>query len=228
MGRHYCLQHDATVLCLMTPEYREWWQLRELRADLCFYQPHAPVKAWQVAADGSRIDVNEGAVYFSLFPLIGRHGERQEALRIRTFHEYLVISLYNYEGPVFQTTPHELAKLGNGFVLEVRDAEAYESFAAFQAEMAQARILDQLYGGRRRVHYARPGLRLSTHYCPYTHTVMQASVNGVEREQPQFATTGGLERHLPFLDREPAPGFADWAWLETQHHRPRETYNPAE
>jgi hypothetical protein len=94
--------------------------------------------------------------------------------------------------------------------------------------MAEARVLDQLYGGRRRVHYARPGLRLSTHYCPYMHTVMQASVNGVEKPWEKLSFSNGIEKTLPFMDDTPAPGFEDWDWIETQMTRPVETYNPRE
>lgn len=39
-----------------------------------------------------------------------------------------------------------MPKLGNGFVFEVRDVEDYPSFAAFQEEMRQGRVMDQLYG----------------------------------------------------------------------------------
>ncbi len=224
-GRHACLQHENTILCLMTPEWREWWDVRSLHADLCFYQPEGKVRHWELSADGSRLDVNEGAVYLSIFPLIGRHLEREEAIRIREQHEWLVVSVYNYEGPSRAFDKRTMAKLGNGFVLEIRDAADYASFEAFQAEMARARLLDQLYGGRRRVHYARPDLRLSTHYCPYTHTVMQASVNGLERQTPHLWLSGGQHAGLPFLDDTPAPGFEDWDWIETQHQRPPEPYN---
>jgi len=147
-------------------------------------------------------------------------------VRIAEVNEYLVISLFSYEGPKREFTKHEIAKLGNGFVLEARDAEDYPGFRSFQKEMAAARILDQLYGGRRRVHYAREGLRLSTHYCPYAHTKMYASVNGIEQVAPQFAYSDGSHKGLPFLNAKPAPGFEDWDWIETQMNRPRETYNP--
>lgn len=113
-------------------------------------------------------------------------------------NEYLVISLFNYEGRKRAFTKHEIAKLGNGFVLEARDADADPCFRAFQKEMSAARCLGQLYGGRRRVHYAREGLWLSTRSCPYPH----------------------LTRY--------ATGFADWHWIQTHMNRERETYNPPE
>ena len=228
MGRHFCLQHENTVLCLSTPDYREHWDVRELRLDLVFLQEPGRVRQWKIADDGSRIDIDEGAVYFSIRPLIGRHLERQEAIRVREINEWLVISLYNYAGPSRAFGKREIAKQGNGFVLEVRDSEDCASFADFQAQMVGARVLDQLYGGRRRVHYARPGLRLSTHYCPYTHTVMQASINGLERPWEKLSFSNGIEKSLPFMDDKPAPGFEDWTWIETQMAREIESYNPQE
>jgi hypothetical protein len=226
MGRHFCLQHENTVLCLSTPDYREYWDVKELRLDLLFLQQAGQVRHWEIAPDGSRIDLNEGAVYFSIRPLIGRHLERSEAIRVREINEWLVISLYNYDGPARAFRKREIAKLGNGFVLEVRDAEDCASFAAFQAQMAEARVLDRLYGGRRRVHYVRPDLRLSTHYGPYTHTVMQASINGLERPWEKLSFSNGIEQTLPFMDDKPAVGFEDWDWIATQMGRPVETYNP--
>jgi hypothetical protein len=246
MGRHFCLQHEHTVLCLSTPDYREYWGVKEMRLDLLLLQEAGKVRRWEIAGDGSRIDIDEGAVYFSIRPLIGRwlldgaggtapSTERLEgrvpprpAPRVREINEWLVVSLYNYEGPSRRFGKREIAKLGNGFILEVRDAEEFADFASFQAQMAEARVLDQLYGGRRRVHYARPGLRLSTHYCPYMHTVMQASVNGVEKPWEKLSFSNGIEKTLPFMDDKPAPGFEDWGWIETQMTRPVETYNPRE
>ncbi len=228
MGRHFCLQHENTVLCLSTPDYREYWDVKEMRLDLLFLQQAGKVRHWEIAPDGSRIDINDGAVYFSIRPLIGRHLERQETIRVREINEWLVVSLYNYEGPSRSFRKREIAKQGNGFVLEVRDAGEFADFASFQAQMAEARVLDQLYGGRRRVHYVRPDLRLSTHYCPYTHTVMQASVNGIEKPWEKLSFSNGIEKTLPFMDDKPAVGFEDWEWIETQMKRKVETYNPVE
>ncbi len=226
MGRHACMQHGPTVLCLSTPEFREHWDVTELRLDLCLLQQHGKVKHWELAADGSSIDLNEGAVYLRIRPLIGRHLERNVPIRVREIKEWLVVSLYNYEGPSRAFGKREIAKLGNGFVLEVRDAADFPSFQAFQDRMNAARALDQLYGGRRRVHYATPDLRLSTHYCPYAHTTMHASVNGLEMDWPQLAFSNGLERELPFTNGKEAPGFEDWEWIRTQIERQGESYNP--
>lgn len=246
MGRHFCLQHANTVLCLSTPDYREYWDVRELRLDLLFLQQHGKVRRWELSADGSRMDIDEGAVYFSVRPLIGRRLESStgfqpvtpentgkmpvppSCIRVREINEWLAISLYNYEGPSRSFGKREIAKLGNGFVLEVRDSTEFADFAAFQAEMDRAKVLDQFYGGRRRVHYARPDLRLSTHYCPYTHTTMYASINGLERPWEKLSFSNGIETSMPFMDNTPAPGFEDWDWIETQMKRPVETYNPRE
>ncbi len=146
-------------------------------------------------------------------------------MRLRQTEQYLVVSLYNYEGPEISLTAHEMPKLGNGFVFEARDAEDYPSFAAFQEEMRQGRVMDQLYGGVRTVHYARPDLRLSLVVCPDENTVMQRSANGREQEFPQLAYSTGTPA-LSFLDAAPSVGFADWDWIEIQASRPVETYNP--
>ena len=150
---YHCLQHANTVLCLATPNYLKYWDVRSLRLDLFFDQEHGKVR--QVNPSDTLITVDEGATFLAIHPLIGRFQQRA-AVQVAAVGEFLVVSLYDYEGPSLQFTPHEIAKLGNGFVFEVRDAEDYTSFAEFEREMRQVRILDQLYGGRRRVHYARP------------------------------------------------------------------------
>jgi len=223
-GAHHCLQYGNTVLCLQVPHYDEYWDVRSMRTDIFFHQGQGKVR--RIEQDGELILVDEGSVFVAIHPLIGRHGKRKQAIKIHEQGEWLVVSLYNYEGPSLQFTQHEIAKLGNGFVFEVRDATDYGSFADFQAEMKQARIIDQLYSGRRRVHYARADLRLSTHYCPYTQTTMYDAVNGLTHEIPQFAYSDGRHRDLPFLDGKPAPGFEDWDWIQTQIERQAETYNP--
>ena len=238
-GTHHCLQHKNTVMCLDVPHYLEHWDIRSLRTELFFHQKFGKVKTLYVAGQRvtafpftapatAPITIDDGAVFMAVHPLIGRHLERTAAMVIDEINEFLVISLYNYAGPSRNFTPHDLPKLGNGFVFEIRDAAEVADFAAFQAEMASVRILDQLYGGRRRVHYARPGLRLSSHFCPYTKTVMYDSVNGLTAEQPQFRYSTGAHKRLPFLDGTPAVGFEDWDWIETQMGRPIETYNPRE
>jgi hypothetical protein len=141
---------------------------------------------------------------------------------------FLVISLYNYAGAECVLSPRDMAKLGNGFAFDVRDAADYPSFAAFQAEMRTVRTLDQLYSGVRRVHYARPELRLSLVLCPYTNTVMQRSINGRTADTPHLALGDGGKQGLPFLTDATNVGFADWDWLTTQVGRDAETYNPSE
>lgn len=223
-GSYHCLQHRNTVLCLQRPEYFEHWDIRSLRTDIFFWQAAGPVVP--VIHHDRLITIEDGPVYIAIHPLIGWAGLRAQPVIVREIGGWCVISLYNYEGPSRQVTPHEIARIGNGFVFEVRDAAEYPSFGAFLAEMEKVRILDQHYAGRRRVHYARPDLRLSTQYCPYTRTVMTDSINGREFVCPQFAYSDGRHRGLPFLDGAESVGFADWDWLVAQHNRPRETYNP--
>ncbi len=239
MGAHHCLQHKNSVMLVSAPSYLECWDVRSLRLDLLFFQQHGKVGGIRFdgkpvprlpfeAAEPGLITIDEGPTRLAIRPLIGRSLERKCAVKIHEVNEFLLISLYNYEGPSRSFTQHEIAKLGNGFILEVRDAERRASFDDFQREMASAKVLDQLYGGRRRVHYARKGLRLSTHYCPYTRTTMYDAVNGLNHEIPQFQYSDDSHKGLPFLDAKPAVGFEDWDWLETQMTRPMPDYNPTE
>ncbi|HAI14226.1 MAG TPA: hypothetical protein DCM28_21155 [Phycisphaerales bacterium] len=228
MGRHFCMQHQGTVVCLATPEYREYWDVKQMRLDLCFWQLHGKVNHWEIAGNNSCVDINENAVYIRIRPLIGRHLQRDQAIKIQAINEWLVVSLYNYDGPSKIMTSREMARLGNGFVLEVRDAKDYLSFKHFQQEMDQARVLDQFYSARREVHYARPDMRLSAHYCPYRHTLIHASLNGLDLPRPKLSFSNGLQDSLPFMNADPAVGFEDWDWIQTQQQREVETYNPQE
>jgi hypothetical protein len=235
-GRHHGLQHSATALCLQVPNWAEYWDVTSLATEIFFYQRHGKVGAVYLddtpvtvlpaaCSNEGLITIDEGAVYLAIRPLIGRHGAREAAIRLREVGEWLVLTLVNYEGPSREFSPREMAKMGNGFVFEARDAASYPSFAVFQEEMRQARWFDQLYGGVRRVHYARPDLRLSTVLCPYTNTVMSRSVNGLTPEEPRFRFSDGSHAGLPFLDDTPSVGFADWEWLTVQIEREAETYN---
>jgi|GEM_PF-2815768 len=243
-GRQACLQHESTVMCLQTPNYQEAWRIKELRSDIflahkgqwpgrIFVDKEVIGKLPYTSEHESQIDIDLGSVFMSIHPLIGRTLTRPCAIRIANIPSYrnagfVMISLFNYQGDEIELTPHEIAKLGNGFVLEVRDADDYSGFDDFRSQMTAARSHDQLYGGRRRVHYARDDLRLSMHYCPYTHTVMQASINGREREQTKLAFSNGLEQQLPLMESTDQRAGDDWQWIETQMTRPIETYNPRE
>lgn len=235
-GRHHCLQEGNTVLCLQVPLWAEYWQITSLHTDLFFHTDFGPVgqlfygdRAIDTfpftSEQEALITINEGATYIAVLPMIGRHRERQAAVKIWQSESFLVVSLYNYEGAPIELSAREMAKQGNGFVFEVRDAADYASFADFQQEMRQARCHDQLYGGTRRIHYARPDLRLSMVMCPYTNTVMYRAVNGLNHDFPQFSYSTGTPK-LPLLEGTLAVGFEDWEWITTQIEREVETYNP--
>ncbi|MHB9022576.1 MAG: hypothetical protein ACYC7E_00145 [Armatimonadota bacterium] len=237
MGTHHCLQDGNTVMCLQVPDWNEYWDVRSLRTDIFFYQAHGKVGRVFVgdrevtglpfsSATEEIITVDEGAVYLAIHPLIGRSRERQAAMTIHEEENFLVVSLYNYEGSSLNLSPRDMAKLGNGFVFEARDAADFNSFADFQTAMRLTRVHDQLYGGVRTVHYARPDARLSLVVCPYANTVMSRSVNGLNHAVPQFSFSDGRHASLPFLDSTPAVGFEDWEWITTQINRDAETYNP--
>lgn len=225
-GFTHAMQHKNTVLCLQEPANFEAWDIRSLRTDICFWQHDGKVDP--VVDDDGLITINEGPVYIAIHPLIGRYAERKQAVKVSEMGGWKVVSLYNYEGPSREFSQRDLAKFGNGFVFEVRDASDYPSYEAFQNEMRQSRILDLLYGGRRKVHYARADLWLSTQYCPYAQTKMSTAVNGIEQVAPQFAFSDGSHVGLPFLDHKPAVGFEEWDWVQTQMTRKIETYNPRE
>lgn len=238
-ARHHCLQAGGTALCLQVPMAAETWQVRSLRTDLFCHRRHGEigpvwvgdrrVTAFPFLADAAApVTIDEGAVHLGVVPLISRHGPRAAAMKLWQTEEYLVLSLYSLEAPPAEMTARQLAKLGNGFVFEARDAGGPGSFAAFQAELAAARTQDLLYGGVRRVHYARPGLWLSLHLCPYTQTVKHRAVNGRTPESPQFACDGLVAGTLPFLDEAPADGLAEWDWIRVQAEREAEGYNPVD
>ncbi|HEY3332485.1 MAG TPA: hypothetical protein VGK19_20820 [Capsulimonadaceae bacterium] len=235
MGTWHCLQHDNTALCLNVPDWLEHWDVREVRTDVYVYRELGEVAG--VSAGRERIEkfpfecnssdwifIVEGATYIGIRPLIGRSRGNTDRIKLWRSGEFLVCSLFNYEGPSCELSPREMAKLGNGFVVEVCDADEYESFAAFQGAMEKGHMYDVLYGGVRRVHYVTDTLRMSVVVCPYTNTVMQRSVNGREVGPTQFEYSDGSHETLPFLHDTASP-LEDRAWLEVQLGRPAETYN---
>jgi hypothetical protein len=239
MGRHHCLQHGSTAMCLQVPLHLEQWMLRSMRTDVFFYHAGTgqvgkvyvgdqPVESFPfVCPEPLPVTLDEGAVYLALHPMIGRHHGDAPAMKLTMTEQYLVLSLYNFVGPETVMTQRQMAKLGNGFVFTVRDAQDLATFAEFRQQAGQVRTLDQLYAGVRRAHYFRPDLRLSMHLCPYTQTIMQRSVNGRIDRTPQIEL-GGLDvGELPFL-HEPSVGLSDYDWIRTQIERQAETYNPTD
>ena len=233
-GRHHTLQHGPTALCLQVPQYLEHWDIRSMRTDVAVFQPggwagrawvgETPVDALPFESDAELVTLDQGAVYLAIRPLIGRHLERRCAIRLHAAEDYLIISLYNYQGEAIELSEREMLKLGNGFLFDVRDAADFDSFDAFREQMRQTQVLDQLYAGTRRVHVHRPGLRMSMEVCPYANTVKSRSINGRTVEYPQLRFSNALEQTLPLLGEAGDPD-EDWAWLQTQINRPAETYN---
>lgn len=226
------------MICLQVPNALEYWQLKSMRTDLFFHGAMGRVKIEvdgkilesfpQEFPESSTIFIDEGAVYIAVIPLIGRHAERKCAMKVSETEEFIMVSLYNLDGPKQEMTDREMNKLGNGFAFEIRDASDFESFADFKAKISDFRVMDRLYSSVRRVHYANPENRLSIELCPYTNTVKYATVNGLLHQVPQFEINGEVPDYLPFLDGKQRSGYADWDWLKVQMEREAEKYNPGD
>ena len=225
-------------MVLQAPLWLEGWEVRSIRSDIYAWQGNGQVRG--VYVDGERVGpgwsspdprplvIDEGDVVIGIMPLLGRRHGAPTAMRIGEVGNLLVISTWSYQGEPSSFSAHDMAKLGLGFICEVRHRDEIGGAAGMRALLARARVLDQLYGGRRRVTYARDDLRLSTMWCPYTGSTYHDSINGLDDPCPRFAYSDGTHSTLPGAKPVPAPGFIDWEWLQTQHERAVETYNPVE
>lgn len=156
------------------------------------------------SAQACTIIVKDGPVYMGYKPLTLTDHGRKAAVRIHIQGNYLMISLYNYEGENKEFGIRTLYNTCNGYVWEIRDENEIAGYEAMQALMDSFVIEDYMLNmdgedGERYVRARRPGLDLSACHCPETEAVKYLTVNGLPLPQERFYADGIAPNDLPLL-----------------------------
>jgi hypothetical protein len=120
----------------------------------------------------------------------------------------------------------DLARIGNGFLVEVATENDFASLKEFKTWFKQGKIVDDTFHWQRQVRYHRAAvdgqgaLDLGLRWDAWQDRVLSRTLNGRTLPEPQFACTGINNEQLPWLTgpvaEEPAT-----EWLATLVNRPQ-------
>ena len=117
------------------------------------------------------------------------HG-RKQAISVDEQNGYLVISLYNYDGPPKTFEPAQLHETCNGFVAEIASRNEITP-EAFRARVSSARLSDGVAPqGQRVADYRRDGVQLGLAYSMLSGGLKYAVVDGTPQRLPFFEAPG--------------------------------------
>ncbi len=203
-GVKTCLQHEGTVLVLERPANIPPSGITSMRTVIilpvhCNLPDEVVLGTRSLAGfegeekEAKTVFVRDGLTFLAFRPLELTNYGRPAAVRVRRVENFLTISFYNYEGPPRSLNFPVQAALftRNGFVMEVASAQKAGSFAAFQEQVNQALLRDEVEQGVRTVSYSRPDLLLELKYDPAADDrIPPAWINGKARATPRFSCTG--------------------------------------
>ena len=134
--------------------------------------------------------VKDGPLYVGLRPVTLTNHGRKAAVRVEMLNRYLMVSLFNFQGPPRDFTPEELDSTTNGFVAEIRTVSDIQSMEDLRKVLSGASLEDVTRGAERHVRYRRDGLSFECVYRPPTQEIRRLTVNGAPFEHPRFLATG--------------------------------------
>jgi hypothetical protein len=246
-GRFAGIQHQRTAILLYRPRPLENWKMSSLALTLLYplhygnqvdglWLGDESVKDWCAeSATAADVFVKDGPVYLGFRPLIPPWREDVDGpplsceLRIKVERRGLwgCVQFFNYRGPTIAVRREcDLARLGNGFLVEVATADDFPSLDAFRRWFRQSRVVDDTFHWQRQVRYHRdagagqPVLDLGLRWDAWQDRIISRVLNGRTVPEPVFSCTGIDNRRLPWLTGRPADADAT-AWLPTLVNRPQ-------
>lgn len=218
MGRKTCFQHENSALVLYKPKHFASKKVRSMR--LCIIFPvkscNGPEEIWLgerkienysgASKDSSSIYIRDGEVYMAVHPAILTNYGRENAVTVECTNGYVMISLYNYQGPEQDFARRGFLLTANGFAFEVRDAKEYDTFGDFRKQMSMFELNDQLHTNphirqtfTRITHYKTKDVELKCEYSPVSEGIRYQMANGKLLPQNQLYATGLDLSKVPFL-----------------------------
>ncbi|AEE96529.1 hypothetical protein [Mahella australiensis] len=216
-GRKVGIHHDNTAMMLYKPKIYGHKGVESLKLSLIFPAQYGPVEEIWLGdgklngPDGHSVEpctvfVKDGPVYMAFHPLILTDCGREYAIKVEQTNDYVMVSLYNYEGPARDFPRRGFLLTGNGFVSEVRSEDEVGSFENFRDMMKDVKTSDELFTCMhwrwtymRRTKYERDGLTMECEYSPASEGVKCVSINGSVSEAPKLKISGIDVDGLPFV-----------------------------
>jgi hypothetical protein len=247
-GRFAGMQHRRTAILLYRPRPFENWKLTSLALTLIYPKHYGNevdelwlgdkrVEGWEgESADVCDIFVKDGPMYIAFRPLVSpwrKDIDGPEPLtsdvRLKAEQRGLwgMVNIFNYRGPAVAVRDEcDLARIGNGVVVEVATEKDFEDFDAFRNWFAKGQVVDDTFHWQRNVRYHRdalagqPKLDMALRWDAWQDRIVSRAVNGRSLPEPQFQCTGIDNRKLPWLTGD-VSGHDNFSWLAKLVSRPQ-------
>jgi hypothetical protein len=205
-GRTLTYQHENRLIVCYTPKRAGHAGIRSFRTDLIFsfHAPFdellldgAPVTEFPARAPaGARICIRDFQTYILVSTLVPFPSRGEFPVEIRRVGEFLLLSLFNYDGPERDFTREEINGWRSGLVLEVRTAEEFSGWEAFVAHAGTTSAHEDCDGrGIRRIRYASDGHVMDLACDPRREEILSRTWDGVPDRVDHFhVTAAGAER----------------------------------
>jgi hypothetical protein len=203
-ARYGIHQHEGIAIVLASPKRVGHRGFTRFRLDLIagwaapfdefLVGSHAVTRLPYEAPAGSRIFFRDMNTYGAVVPLT-LDPAPPSPVRIWQANGHMMISLFNYDGPVTDVAREELTIWRNGCIVHLSTADAWPSFKDFRDAVAQMRVTENMGADRiRRVHYeAREGAIAAT-YDPGRELFLSRTWNGAEETLEHLTIEAGRSR----------------------------------
>jgi hypothetical protein len=247
-GRFAGLQHQRTAMLVYRPRPLENWAISSLALSLVFpmhfgndvdefWLGDERVKNWSGSSTSANdIFIKDGPLYIGFRPLTPPWRDDLNGSKPAGFVPRLVVEqrglwgcihLETYRGePISVRQECDLARLGNGFIVEVATEEDFASLDAFKAWFRAGQVADDTFHWQRQVRYHRaaalgqPKLDLALRWDAWQDRIMFRALNGRSLPEPIFKCTGLDNAALPWLTGD-VSGEDHFSWLPTLLNRPQ-------
>ena len=218
-GRKHCVACDDSALLLARPKHWAEKNLRSLRLSvmlpIMYRMPDSLTvggQAVDLSGDGvlwhgpvGNIVLTDANIVVGLRPLEVTDLGRADAITVRRDERFLLIELVNREGEPADFSRTDVFTCRNGFLAEIRTADAVGGREGMEALLDSWEISDRLLcldtaTRERYVDAARPGLSFSVCVSMPTEDVKYATVNGRPLPSPKLAIDGFDVNTLPLMD----------------------------
>ena len=218
MGRKTAFQHKNSAMVLYKPKSFASKKVTSMRLCLVFpARVNEPVceiyigdrKAEDLTASSREVKsvfVRDGEIYMAFHPLLLTDYGRDAAVTVEKKNGLVIVSFFNYRGPERDFASRGFLLTGNGFVCEVRRADAYGSFAEFRESMSRFSLEDRLETNphvrqtyQRITKYRAAHVCLECEYSPVSEGIRYQAVNGRLLEEPKLQADGLDMLQIPFM-----------------------------
>lgn len=247
-GRFAGLQHQRTSLLVYRPRPLENWAISSLALSLVYprhfgndvdelWLGDERIENWSGdSASAAEIFVKDGPLFIGFRALTPPWREDLNGPKPTGFAPRLVVEqrglwgcvhMETYRGePIAVRQECDLARLGNGFVVEVATEQDFANLEDFKAWFRKAQVADDTFHWQRQIRYHRdaahgqPKLDLALRWDAWQDRILFRALNGRSLPEPMFACTGLDNAALPWLTGE-VSGEDHFSWLPPLLDRPQ-------